>query len=560
MDLRTCVHPSGYFIYGVHKPCFRTVNLRENDDVNTLGADEYGHLFTNQGNFPDGDVEEPHADSIYEIPNAFPFRGVTYIAKSWADEKAKDPSSIALPDPPAVSLSDAIAKWFGENDLTPEKLGAVFETLPKPLQLAAAATSTDPDDLIRLARLSCEFLFDDITRRPIGLRYRAFENNTQRPAIKDHALYEIVANNRFLPDDYKRVMVLMPGVQGGSEIVGEAGDMDMGGSAHVFEYLRRNSYIPWGHYAANMGDDAIRYRVRDLSDQDMSALRHLYYQRTYVRLARELGIAWESEKRRMTGGALENLRGDILKALQSPDRRNHLTFNRTLWGWNFGFDYAPSGYRLHASHQQIHQQFAMIPELVSQDGARDDRDHHPDDFLPAYACGDLIAGFIREYRRQTGQPFFDAYIKAICGNRRMDGGDAPCSLVIHEDENVMLFVPKAQTSQWEIQLMTLEPVGNILEADTRMRQSLDRAMRLGAQVLEQMGAKMITSIEYSKLLNADAGADDQRLLYAFLPRLPESPGAFSEAQLRWINGHYPEDFAAACRHSLSCLPIMPKRV
>jgi hypothetical protein len=24
-------------------------------------------------------------------------------------------------------------------------------------------------------------------------------------------------------------------------------------------------------------------------------------------------------------------------------------------------------------------------------------------------------------------------------------------------------------------------------------------------------------------------------------------GAFSEAQLRWINGHYPEDFASACR-------------
>jgi hypothetical protein len=37
------------------------------------------------------------------------------------------------------------------------------------------------------------------------------------------------------------------------------------------------------------------------------------------------------------------------------------------------------------------------------------------------------------------------------------------------------------------------------------------------------------------------------MVYAFLPRLPESPGAFSEAQLRWINGHYPEDFALACR-------------
>lgn len=56
---------------------------------------------------------------------------------------------------------------------------------------------------------------------------------------------------------------------------------------------------------------------------------------------------------------------------------------------------------------------------------------------------------------------------------------------------------------------------------------------------------MITSIEYSKPVVK--GDDDQRLLVAFLPRLPESPGAFSEAQLRWINGHYPEDFALACR-------------
>jgi hypothetical protein len=27
-------------------------------------------------------------------------------------------------------------------------------------------------------------------------------------------------------------------------------------------------------------------------------------------------------------------------------------------------------------------------------------------------------------------------------------------------------------------------------------------------------------------------------------------GAFSEAQLRYINGHYPEDFAIACRQEL----------
>jgi hypothetical protein len=128
----------------------------------------------------------------------------------------------------------------------------------------------------------------------------------------------------------------------------------------------------------------------------------------------------------------------------------------------------------------------------------------------------------------------------------MDGKNKDRSLVIYEDTHVMLFVPKAQTSQWEVQLMTLCPVGNILEADLKTRRSLDHGILLAVCVLEKMGAKMITSIEYSKSFNA-GNDNDQRLMYSFLPRLPESPGAFSEAQLRWINGHYPEDFAAACR-------------
>jgi len=42
----------------------------------------------------------------------------------------------------------------------------------------------------------------------------------------------------------------------------------------------------------------------------------------------------------------------------------------------------------------------------------------------------------------------------------------------------------------------------------------------------------------------------QRLLYAFLPKLPWSMGGFSEAQGRFICGHYPEDFAVACRRQL----------
>jgi hypothetical protein len=120
--------------------------------------------------------------------------------------------------------------------------------------------------------------------------------------------------------------------------------------------------------------------------------------------------------------------------------------------------------------------------------------------------------------------------------------------VVFEDRQVVLFVPKAQTSQWELQLMPKTAVGNILEADSRMRRSLDRGILVAVRVLGSMGARMITSFEYSKPIVA--GEPGQRLLMSFLPRLPESPGAFSEAQLRWINGHYPEDFALACRSHL----------
>ena len=128
--------------------------------------------------------------------------------------------------------------------------------------------------------------------------------------------------------------------------------------------------------------------------------------------------------------------------------------------------------------------------------------------------------------------------------------DLPADLVVFEDENVMLFVPKAQTSQWELQLMTLTPVGNILEADTRVRQSLDNCILIGMRVLTRLGARLITVIEFSKRIGETA--IDQRLLYSFLPKIPYSMGAFSEAELRYINGHYPEDFARACRMQLEC--------
>ena len=549
MNLRTCVAPYGKFTYGIHKPGFNVVNMRENNYVNPVGFFVDGTPFENQSNFPPSSVEEPNADIIYEIPNPFPFRGVTYIAKSWADEKAQNPLSIMLPKAPDVSFTDTIKKWFGKNQLTSEKKEAIFKTLPKSLQLAIAETSTDPDDLICLAGISCEFIFNKNTIKPDGLRFQKNKNGIPQSLIKDKTLYEVVANNFCLPDDYKRAMVLKPGIQGGSEIVGEWSDMTFGGKTHVFEYLRRNSYIPWGHYAANMADDAVRYRVMDLSETDMIALRHLYYQRTYVRVASVLGISTECERRCLSEEELESLRMQITDALEAPSKRNNLRFNRTLWGWNFGFGYAPTKYRLHGSHQQIHQQYAMVPTAVKVASLPVGHDG-PGNMMSAFACGDLIADFISQYRKQTGKNFFETYIQAIYDNQRLDGKDKDASLIIIEDDNVILFVPKAQTSQWELQLITRQPVGNVLEADLKTRRSIDHAILSAVQILEKMGAKMISCIEYSKSFN-DGDDKDQRLLYSFLPRLPESPGAFSEAQLRWINGHYPEDFAAACRLKIS---------
>ena len=382
-------------------------------------------------------------------------------------------------------------------------------------------------------------------RHPLGLAHVHEAGGGAKAVIDDPVLFEAVVNNPYLPDEYKIAMVLKPGIQGDSEIVGEWKE----NASHVYEYLRRNSYIPWGHYAANMAEDAVRYRIGDLTFSDMHGMRHLYYQRTYVRLAGCLDIEVPAARRSLTAGELEALRRKIIDALQNDSKINRLPFRSTLWGWNFGFDFAPSGYRLHASHQQIHTQYALVPSAVPPAvGGK-----HTVDGLPAYGCGELIADFIQRYRRQTGRSFFTALTAALRNNRRplRSAGDGH-SLVVYEDDRVMLFAPKAQTSQWELQLMTLQPIGNILEADAPTRRSVDRVMLAAMQALEAMGARMITVIEYAKRF--DSSDSDQRLLYSFLPRLPHSPGAFSEAQLRWISGHYPEDFAGACRAHLPTIP------
>ena len=149
----------------------------------------------------------------------------------------------------------------------------------------------------------------------------------------------------------------------------------------------------------------------------------------------------------------------------------------------------------------------------------------------------MVAEVIRHYREQHGADFFDDYIGCIRNNRRMDSRqDRESSLVVWQDEQVMLFVPKAQTSQWELQLMALNDeegraVGNIVEAGPAMRASLDQGILRAQKALAGLGARMVTSIEYPKRIASKSrkGEPGQHLLYAFLPRLPKSPGAFGEA-------------------------------
>lgn len=537
--LETCITPQGTFQYGIHKPSYCVTNLRQAASIEDLGVTEDNVRVDNGPNFPKENISVIRADWIFEIPNPFPCKGRTYIDKEWADASAANPERIRLPQPEPVSLSAALQRNNIDQSL--------FTDLPNPVLLALATCSTDPQDLQKLAELSCDIMKDG--RTPIGLRYTRTDSGSYRPIIHNHALFEAVANNHYLPDSYKIVMVIRPGAQGGSEIVGE---WPQDGHSHVFEYLRRNSYIPGGHYAANMADDAIRYSIDALSSHDIKGLRHLYYQRSYIRLAEELavnlptGLAPNSS-RVLTENELETLRlaviAEVTTKADAPS---------TLWGWNFGFDFAPSLYRLHASHQQIHQQYAMVPDQVDcyHHGTRESTGK-----ISAYSCGDLVTAVIKEYQQENNRDFFADYRQAIAANRRMDDrSDLKANLVVWADERVMLFVPKAQTSQWELQLMTLPAAdgslaGNIFECDQLMRQSLDTGILIAQKALAGLGAKMVTSIEYAKRVQGEIEFP-QPLLYAFLPRLPESPGAFSEAQLRSINGHYPEDFAAVCRRQL----------
>ncbi len=529
--LESCVTPEGKFIYGIHKPSYQVTNLRQNSRLETLGLDNYGTPVKNSQNFPNGEIGVENADWIFEIPNPLPFKGRTFIDKEWADASAKEPERIRIPSPQDVSLNKTLA----DNGVAKE----LITKLPPPLLLALATSSTDRNDLIQLAEISCELTRHD---NILGLCYTKGNKGNYRAVIHDHSLFEAVANNPSLPDEYKIAMVIRPGAQGGSEIVGEWSEENSKG--HVYEYLRKNSYIAGGHYAANMAEDAVRYSIDTLTEEDMHGLRHLYYQRTFIRLAKELNLTVKMEQKSLTEDKLESLRLQIIDTLATQPLAA-----ATLWGWNFGFDYAPTRYRLHASHQQIHQQYALVPDQVA---AYNRGTTSPVGTISAYSSGDLVADVISRYHKEYQSDFFADYRKAIGSNSRMDERqDLPANLVVWSDENSMLFVPKAQTSQWELQLMTLPDnhgnlAGSVVECDASQRKSLNKGILMAQKALAGLGAKMVTSIEYPKRLHHQPETG-QPLLYAFLPRLPESPGAFSEAQLRFINGHYPEDFAKACR-------------
>jgi hypothetical protein len=535
---------------GIHRPSYSVINLRKTDPSPVLlGHDNDGAEITNEVNFPRGTVTVEHADTVIEIPNPFPFWGSTYILDMPAEKCASAPDVFTF-NPFTVEERSDDRSGFLQSLLSgdikgPEGASLTLDDLPEVLLLALAQNSRDPDVLTELARLSCELEYGP-DGEPVAMRYRQCFDHSKRPLVNNFALFKTVSNNPALPDAYKLAMVLMPGIQGTSPVVGEYGTP--GEQTHIWEYLRANSYIPYGHFAANMAHDAVRYNVSVVDQADMSGLRALYYQRIYVNMAMALGILDAQADERMKplahdSAQLEDLR---LRCLEEMGNRNskgqRLPFTATLWGWNYGYDFSPSGYRLHASHQMVHQQFALIPPEVAvvHEGGSENS-------IPSYAIGDQVADFMSRYFDAHGKDFFSAYLRAIESNCRIDGrDDLPASLVLWEDDNVLLHCPKAQRSQGEVQIMIKARAGNIMEADTGMRASLDQAILRAVKTLAGMGAEMITCYEVSKRF--DSNLSDQRLFYCFLPRHSRSPGAFSERQGRWITGHYPEDYAIAFRH------------
>ena len=528
------------FKVGLHEPSYDVMNLRHSDAVFQIGVTVHGDEVKNEANFPKNhSIDVEMGESVYEIPNPFPFWGTTYILKWKADEFKKNPKQFRFKrkyeDMTHEDREILFETLIGDGIETRDGKKFTFRHLPRHILLTLAQNSKNPRILTEIARISCEIrLGQDNT--PLGLYFEDRVQKAPVPIIHDKPLFEVVANNPCLPDDYKQVMVLNPGVQGQNPIVGEYRTAN----THVWEYLRKNSYIPWGHYASNMAQDAIRYSVDALSPDDIKGLRFLYYQRIYVELARSLGLTpvepnGDDEK-------LEGLRLYVLDCVKEHvEMKRELKVTGNLWGWNYGFGYASSGYRLHASHQQIHNQYALVPAKTSCG-------------MTTYTVGDLVWNHVERCSDFRPEDFFDAYIHSILDNKRTDGtSDAPQELVIFEDENVIAYCPKAQRYQGEVHLMVKKRIGNILEADSGTRHSLDHGILKVMKALSALGAEMITVFEVSKKYHRISAG--QRLFYCFLPRHEDSPGSMSEAQGRWITGHYPEDFAWLLREMLAELEI-----
>lgn len=544
----TCVSPEGTFIVGLHEPNYIVTNVRSTNQREKIGYSEVNEPIYNDSNFAIGDINCTNIQGVYEVLNAFPIWGATYILKKPADYYAEDirtwqfdfekhtdvsNESDFLTDIVNGSVANSAGKAYAISDL------------PQSLLIALAQTSDNPDILVKLANIACELVHDNEHNGNIeGIRFKKVQNNAFIPIIHNHELFEVVVNNPALPDEYKLAMVLMPGAQGTSPIVGEYRD----GKTHIWEYLRANSYIPWGHFASNMAQDSIRYSAKELTLQDLMGLRHLYYQRVMLVMAQELKIEYQQRKEDISlcPEHIEELRKNIIVKLDDQNILQNLNYTGTIWGWNYGFDYSPSGYRLNASHQQIHQQFALSRSQINNI----DRS-----LSPTYIIGDRIAEFIECYHQNYHVDFFDMLLKAIYSNNRIDKRtDRPQSLIVYEDDNVVLYVPKAQRTQGELQLITKQPVGNVLEADLSMRNSLDKGIFLAIKALYHIGASMITSYEVSKRF--DESNLKQHLFYCFLPKHPQSPGAFSEAQGRWITGHFPEDYADVMRNALCSIELI----
>jgi len=545
--LCTCIDPSGVFICALHEPSYKVVNLRRTETLAVLGHDSDGNAINNRANFPRGDLVINNAGKVYEIPNAFPFWGATYILYDQAEQFSKDPKRLGFrrSDEGSGRRSPLLEDLLNGRLKGSNERAYSLKDLPRPVLLSLAQTSRDSRLLKAMAHLACKFELDD-SGNPVGVKYEYDEPGHPKPVLFDQELFDVIGNNMACPYNYKLAMVLIPGIQGSSPIVGEYAS---GCKTHVWEYLRADSYIPWGHYASNMAHDCVRYRAAELLPDDITGLRHLYYQRVYTQMAVNLDIAKgisREGRNTLPVAEIESLRQSVLKEVANRlESGEGLPYTATLWGWNYGFDFSPSGYRLHASHQQIHQQFALIPpdvKSVDTGGAGSKS-------ISTYAVGDQVARFSALYEKACGHPFFKTYLRAIRSNKRLDGKkDLPSSLIVHEDENVMIHIPKAQRFHGEVQIMTTCPVGNVLEADPEVRKSLDKCIGLVIRTLDCMGAQMVTGYEISKRFdNPDM---DQRLFYCFLPRASRSPGAFSERQERWITGHYPEDYAEAFRNAM----------